>query len=98
MHFIKAEIYLRGLGVPADASAAEEAHYLGVVSSLKFWQSVFVNTPIWVNAPSVLTEGEIFAVANHPRITLFGQSDKLERIYAQRWLDAFRQPWEAYSL
>jgi hypothetical protein len=98
VHFIKAEIYLRGLGVAADAGTAEIEHNLGVVSSMKFWQSVFVNTPIWVNAPPILSEGEIFAVANHPRITLFGQPDKLERIYAQRWLDAFRQPWEAYSL
>jgi len=24
--------------------------------------------------------------------------EKLEFIYTQRWLDAFRQPWEAYAL
>ena len=22
----------------------------------------------------------------------------LEKVYAQRWIDAFRQPWEAYAL
>lgn len=98
VHFIKAEAYLRGLGVAANTGEAEGEYTLGVVSSLKFWQSVFVNTPIWVNAPPVLSEGEIFAVANHPEISIFDNPDKLELIYAQRWLDAFRQPWEAYSL
>ncbi|MBK8493169.1 MAG: SusD/RagB family nutrient-binding outer membrane lipoprotein [Saprospirales bacterium] len=98
VNFIKAEIYLRGLGVPADEGQAEAEYTLGVVNSLKFWQSVFVNTPIWVNAPPVLSEGELFAVVNHPRISIFTNTNKLELIYAQRWIDAFRQPWEAYSL
>lgn len=98
VHFIKAEAYIRGLGVATDVSEAEGEYTLGVVSSLKFWQSVFINTPIWVNAPPVLSEGEIFSVTNHPRISIFENSNKLDLIYAQRWLDAFRQPWEAYSL
>ena len=29
---------------------------------------------------------------------IFSADNKLERIYKQRWLDNFRQPWEAYSL
>ncbi|MCB9282699.1 MAG: SusD/RagB family nutrient-binding outer membrane lipoprotein [Lewinellaceae bacterium] len=98
VNFIKAEIYLRGLGVAADQDQAEAEYTEGVVNSLKFWQDVFVNTPIWVNAPPVLTEGEFFQIVNHPRISIFTNQNKLELIYAQRWLDAFRQPWEAYSL
>jgi len=98
VHFLKAEIFLRGLGVPADESLAEAEYTLGVVSSLQFWQNVFVNTPIWVHAPPVLSEGDMFAIANHERISIFTNANKLELIYAQRWLDAFRQPWEAWSL
>ncbi|MBK6619529.1 MAG: SusD/RagB family nutrient-binding outer membrane lipoprotein [Saprospirales bacterium] len=98
VHFVKAEIYLRGLGVPADPDQAEIEYTDGVVASLKFWQGVFVNTPIWVHAPPELSEGEFYTVANHPRISIFTNPNKLELIYAQRWLDAFRQPWEAWSL
>ncbi|MCB0705130.1 MAG: SusD/RagB family nutrient-binding outer membrane lipoprotein [Saprospiraceae bacterium] len=98
INFIKAEIYLRGLGVAVDEDLAKSEYTLGVVNSMVFWQSIFMNTPIWQNAPQVLTEGQLFAITNHPRINIFSATDKLENIYAQRWLDAFRQPWEAFAL
>jgi hypothetical protein len=69
-----------------------------VVGSIQFWQNIMVNTPIWENKSPVLSIGEIFAAANHPKIEIFSASDKLNRIYKQRWLDAMRQPWEAYAL
>jgi len=34
----------------------------------------------------------------NPKITIFGNSEPLKLIYVQRWLDNFRQPWEAYAL
>ncbi|GJM36136.1 MAG: hypothetical protein DHS20C18_51370 [Saprospiraceae bacterium] len=98
VHFIKAECYLRGLGVGQNEAEADGEYTNGVVASLTFWQNVFVNSTIWVNAPPTLTTGQIFAVSNHPRISIFTSTNKLEYIYRQRWIDAFRQPWEAYSL
>ncbi|MEO0473128.1 MAG: hypothetical protein AAF206_26170, partial [Bacteroidota bacterium] len=54
---------------------------------------------IWENKSRILSTGEIFGVVNHPRISIFDPAnDKLQLIYTQRWLDAFRQPWEAFSL
>ena len=96
--FIKAEAYMRGLGVPMDIGSAEENFYITVVSSLKFWQSMVTGSSIWENAPPILSEGELFATVNHPRLDIFSNDNKLEMIYAQRWIDAFRQPWEAFAL
>ena len=96
--FIKAEAYLRGLGVAMDVDAAEGEYTIALVESIKFWQSMFIGSPIWENAPPILSEGEIYGVANHPLISIFTNDNKLELIYTQRWMDAFRQPWEAFAL
>ena len=96
--FLKAEAYLRGLGMPMDVGTAEAEYTTALVASIKFWQSIVTGSPIWTNAPPVLSEGEIFAVTNHPRLSIFTNDNKLEMIYAQRWIDAFRQPWEAFAL
>jgi hypothetical protein len=96
--FIKAEAYVRGLGVAADPFAADGEYTEAVVASISFWQNIAVNSAIWANKPPLLSEGEIFAVTNHPRINIFGNDNKLELIYKQQWLDAFRQPWEAFAL
>lgn len=96
--FIRAEAYLRGLGVPMDPEQAEAEYTLAVVNSLKFWQKLAAESEMWFNAPPVLSEGELYAKTNHPRISIFTTENKLELIYAQRWLDAFRQPWEAFAL
>ncbi|MFK7806154.1 MAG: hypothetical protein AB8F74_00005, partial [Saprospiraceae bacterium] len=42
-----------------------------------------------------LMDGKI-TVADSKRLT--GGEDPLKLIYTQRWIDAFRQPWEAYAL
>ncbi|MFK7926376.1 MAG: SusD/RagB family nutrient-binding outer membrane lipoprotein [Bacteroidia bacterium] len=99
VHFLLAEIYYRGLGVAANPSFAEAEYTSGVVASIEFWQAVMVNSDAWVNKPSILSIGQIFAAVNHPKLSIFATTrDKLELIYAQRWLDAFRQPWEGFAL
>lgn len=98
MGFIKAEAYFRGLGVAMDEGAAEAEYTVAVVNSIKFWQGIAAGSQMWANAPPVLSENEIFAKLNHPRLSIFTSENKLELIYAQRWLDAFRQPWEAFAL
>jgi hypothetical protein len=97
-HYIKAEAYLRGLGVVMNPSNAEEEYLLGITSSITFWQGVAQNSAFWINKPEILTTGQIFAAANHPELDIFSADNKLERVYKQRWLDNFRQPWEAYAL
>ena len=98
VNFLKAEAYLRGLGVAADEDKAKQEYNEGIASSILFWHSIVDNTPIWVNKPPPLGINEEFVTINHPNVKFSGAPDKLERIYAQRWIDAFRQPWEAYAL
>ncbi len=98
VHFLKAEAYLRGLGVALDEDKAKQEYKAGVTTSIVFWHNIAGSTPIWtVNTP-VLEGQEQFVIYNHPSINFTGGTDKLELIYKQRWIDAFRQPWEAYAL
>ncbi len=99
VYFIKAEAYIRGLGVETNVALAEGEYGNGVASSISLWQEIVANTEIWNNAPPPLSESQIQTLINqHPRISIFLNDNKLELIYIQRWLDAFRQPWEAYAL
>lgn len=98
VNFLKAEIYQRGLGVPIDEGEARAQYTTGTANSMRFWQSIPSNTNIWENAPTLLSDPEIFTAINHPKISIFSSTDKLGYIYTQRWMDAFRQPWEAYAL
>lgn len=96
--FLKAEAYIRGLGVAQSTSSAEAEYTIAVVNSITFWQGMVTGSSIWANQPPILSSGEIFAASNHPRLSIFTTDDKLELIYTQRWIDSFRQPWEAFSL
>ncbi|MEM1320811.1 MAG: SusD/RagB family nutrient-binding outer membrane lipoprotein [Bacteroidota bacterium] len=98
VHFLKSEAFLRGLGVASERDGAEGEYTEGVVASIQMWQDVMVGTSIWENQPPLLSQPEIFGVAFHPRISSLGSPDLLRQIYTQRWIDAFRQPWEAYAL
>ena len=98
VHFLKAEAYLRGLGVAADEDQARANYDAGVGTSILFWHKIANNTPIWVNQPPPLGVQGQFITINHPNVKFSGAADQLQRIYAQRWIDAFRQPWEAYAL
>lgn len=105
VHFIKAEAYFRGIGVPLDQNKADEEYMNGITASIEWWNIVMENSflptsglqfPDMNPIPGNLN---VASVLNH-----FGSwmaeddEQKLEFIYTQRWLDAFRQPWEAYAL
>jgi len=101
VYFCLAEIHQRGIGITSDGLTASGFYNLGVVASINFWQSIRNNSTIWENrgqAPLDLTQGEMFALTNHPKLNITQAADPLQKIYVQRWIDAFTQPWEAYSL
>lgn len=97
MHFLKAEAYLRGIGTGQDNFQAEIEYSDGINASITFWYGVATGTTIWQPTPSV-TQGQIFGYIFHPAISLSGNDFAVEKIYEQAWLDAFRQPWEAFAL
>jgi hypothetical protein len=104
VHFIKAEALFRGIGVTMDKDKADNEYMNGVMSSIDWWQMVShklqlpvsgITFPDKITIPGNLNST---SVMNH-----FGswnatsEEQKLDFIRAQRWIDSFRQPWEAYA-
>lgn len=99
--FLRAEIFLRGLGVVEDQSLASQEFQLGMIESLEFWQNIVLGSDVWINRPPTQSISDLFSVVQNVKYAFeFGASveDNLNKIYAQRWIDSFRQPWEAFSL
>ena len=99
--FLRAEIFLRGLGVVADQSLASQEFQLGMIESLEYWQNIMLGSEVWVNRPPIQSAAQLFGVVQNPKYAFeFGAAleDNLKKIYAQRWMDSFRQPWEAFAL
>ncbi|HXB45494.1 MAG TPA: SusD/RagB family nutrient-binding outer membrane lipoprotein [Puia sp.] len=100
VHFIKAEIYARGLGVSANSATAQTEYNAGVTASVNFWVNQAINSQVWaVNKPTGLPNLTTF-LANP--VVAFDVANPtghgLQQIYAQEWIDMFRQPWEAWTL
>ncbi len=96
--FLKAEIYYRGLGVPVNIDEAKTTYKSGVTTSIVFWHNLANSTAIWVNEVPTLDINEQYSIYNNENIDFTDAIDPLQNIYTQRWIDAFRQPWEAYAL
>ena len=99
VHFLKAEIYARGIGVPANTATAQTEYYAGVTASVNFWTNQAINSAVWdVNKPTGLPD--ITAFLANPIVAFDGANSDhaLKQIYAQEWMDLFRQPWEAWTL
>jgi hypothetical protein len=105
IHFILAEAYFRGIGVPLDPATADIEYMNGVNSSIEWWTSVANNSqlpnsgmtfPEMIQIPPGLGPSSVLFVFGSWNAT--SDDEKLRFIYTQRWLDAFRQPWEAYAL
>lgn len=103
VHLLKAEVYNRGLGVSADANAAATEYNAGITASLNMWKSLAFNSPLWVvNKPDTAgaTTAEINAVINNSLIKYDAgnAANALKQIYAQLWIDQYRQPFDAWTL
>jgi hypothetical protein len=105
VHFLLAEAYFRGIGLPQDPDLADIEYMNGINSSIEWWMDVIANSKLptsgllftdMVNIPSEIGASTVLNVFGFWNAT--SDEEKLEFIYAQRWLDAFRQPWEAYAL
>lgn len=105
IHFIKAEAYLRGIGVAQDPVSADIEYMNGINSSVEWWMQTAKTLQLensGLNFEDVITIPDNLGAATV--LNKWGSwnassdEEKLEFIYAQRWLDAFRQPVEAYAL
>ena len=105
VHYILAEAYLKGIGVPLDPDQGEVEYLNGISSSIDWWTEVANNSKLPLSGIAFTDKVQIpsgigvFSVQN-----VFGmwnaktEEEKLRFLYTQRWLDAFRQPWEAFAL
>ena len=99
VHFLKAEIFARGLSGSADMAQAATEYNTGITTSVNFWTTQAINSAVWVvNKPTGLPDAATMtALLTNPKV-LFNTSTALQQIYAQEWIDMFRQPWEAWTL
>jgi len=105
IHFIRAEAYFRGIGVAIDKDQADIEYMNGINSSAEWWMMVAENSklpssgmtfPDMIPIPSNLNPASVLMRFGSWNATT--EEEKLQYIYTQWWLDAFRQPWEAYAL
>ncbi|MCB2220845.1 MAG: SusD/RagB family nutrient-binding outer membrane lipoprotein [Bacteroidetes bacterium] len=94
VHYLKAEAFMRGIGVGVDEQQADLEYFQGARASVSFWKNVMNGSEIWINIDPGINNTNDFTIPN----LIYMTEDKLSLLYAQRWLDAFRQPWEAYAL
>lgn len=105
VHYILAEAYFKGIGLPMDPDMADIEYMNGIDSSVEFWMGVADGSKLPLSGMKFPDEIEIPESLNTASVlNVFGSwmaisdEEKLRFIYTQRWLDAFRQPWEAYAL
>jgi hypothetical protein len=101
VHFLKAEVYNRGLGATANAATAKTEYESGVSASLNFWTSIAYNSSAWVvNKPAAATAttAQVSTLLTKVAYDLTSPANALKQIYAQEWIDLFRQPWDAWTL
>lgn len=103
VYFLKAEAAVKGVGRSASLPDAKTHYDNGVKSSINFWTSAAMGSNVWkVNKPTALpTTAQLNIVLTNPKVvfaTSLSNNDALKLIYAQRWLDNFRQPYEAWAL
>ncbi|ULT27590.1 SusD/RagB family nutrient-binding outer membrane lipoprotein [Sphingobacterium sp. E70] len=103
VYFLKAEAAARGIGSSANLAAAKTEYENGVKSSINFWTTMAMKSVVWKeNKPTSLpSAAQLNTILANPKVafsTSASTTNALKLIYAQRWLDNFRQPYEAWSL
>lgn len=103
VHLLKAEVFNRGLGVTANQSTAKAEYEAGIKASVNMWTSIAYNSPIWEEGkPGAATvSGTVLSALLANAKVKYDPSDvsgSLKKIYAQLWIDQYRQPWDAWTL
>lgn len=105
VNFLKAEAYLRGIGVPQSSTDADNEFLSGLQASYTFWRNTMsiaalphgvlpfdsvVKIPAVVNLSLLQSKTDLFNFSTN--------EEKLKMIYSQRMIDLFWQPCEAFAL
>ncbi len=102
VHFLKAEIYARGMGVAADFVKADTEYKAGLTSSVNFWYGYVASTTggIWPANRPALGATELASFLAHPRIALVqgDNTNNLKKIVTQAWLATLFEMPEAWAI
>ena len=112
--FMKAEIEVRNIGGITPPLNADESIRSGVYQSFLFWTHIPQQTSRWVffypQYTNYIGNLDIWSYCNNMAANVMNyavwmnpeydgsQEFYLKMIYEQRWLNLFRQPWEAWAL
>ena len=112
--FMKAEIEVRNIGGITPPLNADESIRTGVYQSFLFWTHIPNQTSRWTyrypQYSNYVGNLDIWSVSNNMTANVMNyavwmnpeydgsQEFYLKMIYQQRWLNLFRQPWEAWAL
>jgi len=105
VHFIKAEAFLRGIGVAQSEMDASNEHMSGVMASFDLWKEIMLNSKLPssgagftdnISLPTNLDQSKSINNVGFWNVT--SEIEKLQLIYSQRSIDNFRQVWEAFSV
>ena len=112
--FMKAEIEIRNIGGITPPLSPDESIRVGIYQSFLFWGHMPAqtsrwtyfypqytnsvgNSDIWSWSYSYSTKVLVSTIITNPEFD-GSQEAYLKALYQQRWINLFRQPWEAWAL
>lgn len=101
--FIRAEAYLRGIGVAKDPGLASTAFLDGIQYSLNFWETIMNNSKLPLGTPFstniIVPPGlDFISIQNNIGFFTGNEEEQLKEIYEQQFIDQIRQPQEVFAL
>ncbi|WP_140937698.1 SusD/RagB family nutrient-binding outer membrane lipoprotein [Sphingobacterium lumbrici] len=103
VHFLKAEIYAKGMGVAVDWVKAEAEYKAGLTSSINYWYSYAASNTggIWpTGSRPTLGPTTIATFLAHPKVAFIpaDHAGNLQKIITQAWLAAIFEAPEAWAI
>ncbi|MEE1945327.1 SusD/RagB family nutrient-binding outer membrane lipoprotein [Pedobacter sp. KR3-3] len=101
VHFLKAEIYQRGMGVTKNIVTAKAEYEAGIKASVDFWYYYTQKSPRWAGRiPTPPTAVEMTAMLTNAKVLYNGANDNdaLTKIATQAWIATTWQPAEAWTI
>ncbi len=100
VHFLKAEVHQRGMGVAKNTALAKTEYEAGITSSVNFWYAYTQNAARWLTKPTAPTALQMTAFLTNPAVLYNGanDADALKKIATQAWLATMFEPAEAWAI
>lgn len=100
VHFLKAEIYQRGMGVAKDIALAKTEYEAAITSSVNFWYAYTQLSSEWLSKPAAPTTSQMTAFLANPAVAYDGanEAEALKKIATQAWIATAFQPAECWAI